>query len=128
MNQEDIGSHLHYDEQIALENYVLRNYKHLLTEDERALMDGGLEHWWELNLERMHEWGARTRVSNVPPPWVPEPVDRVHAETVRAIVRGLQSEHGGRIRIVNCPTCSRIVRGPDDVQCPWCRARLGPSA
>ena len=26
MTSEDIGSHLHYDEQVAIETYVLRNY------------------------------------------------------------------------------------------------------
>jgi len=43
MTPEDIGSHLHYDEQVATETYVLRNYAHLLTDAERATLDGGLE-------------------------------------------------------------------------------------
>lgn len=127
MTQEDIGSHLHYDEQVALENYVLRNYAHLLSDEERAILDGGLAQWWDENLERMHEWGARTRVSRVAPPWEPAPLDSAHVETVRSIVKQLQATHGDKIRIVPCPTCSRIIRGPDDAMCPWCRAILGPT-
>jgi hypothetical protein len=75
----------------------------------------------------MHEWGARTRVSTVAPPWEPAPLDLAHAETVRAIVGRLQAGHGDKIRILRCPRCSRIARGPDDAQCPWCRASLGPT-
>src|SRR3982751_550081 len=69
MPQEDV--HLHYDEQIATETYVLRNYAHLLTDEERATLDGGLQAWWEENLERMHEWGAKLRFWKEPPPWLP---------------------------------------------------------
>jgi hypothetical protein len=128
MTNEDIGTKLHYDEQVALETNVLRNYKHLLTDEERVILDGGLEHWWDQNLERMHEWGAHMRSSTVALPWVPEPVDQVHAATVRAIVQRLQKDHAGEIRIVRCSKCDRIVRGPSDTHCPWCRASLGATA
>jgi hypothetical protein len=40
MTNEDIGTHLHYDEEVATETYVLRNYAHLLTDEERAILDG----------------------------------------------------------------------------------------
>ena len=122
MTSEDIGSHLHYDEQVAIETYVLRNYPQLLTDPERAILDGGLEHWWEQNLERMHEWGARARMRTVAPPWEPAPFDTRHAEQVRAIVHRLRADHGAAIRIRRCSRCNRIGRGPADSQCPWCLA------
>jgi hypothetical protein len=122
MTSEDIGSHLHYDEQVAIETYVLRNYAHLLTEAERAILDGGLDHWWEQNLERMHEWGARARMRTAAPPWEPAPFDTRHAEQVAAIVRRLRADHGGAIQLRRCSRCNRIGRAPTDSQCPWCRA------
>ena len=125
MTNEDIGSHLHYDEQVATETYVLRNYAHLLTDEERATLDGGLAHWWEQNLERMHEWGARSRqqLTRVVP-WEPEPVDQQHAAQVRAIVQRLQQTHGDEIWLSRCPTCDRIGRTAQDDQCPWCLTKL----
>jgi hypothetical protein len=122
MNQEDIGSHLHYDEQVAIETYVLRNCQHLLTDPERAILEGGLAQWWAENLERMHEWGARTRVALVAPPWEPAPFDAAHAEQVRGIVRRLQADHGEDLQMLRCARCSRVGRGPGDAFCPWCRA------
>ena len=64
MPQEDV--HLHYDEQIATETYVLRNYAHLLTEEERAILDNGLQAWWEENLERMIGITSLVRVRAMP--------------------------------------------------------------
>ena len=125
MTQEDIGSHLHYDEQVATETYVLRNYAHLLTDEERAILDGGLAHWWEQNLERMHEWGARARkLLPQTPPWEPAPFDETHADEVKTIVQRLQATHGDGIWLARCPTCSRIGRSPEDSQCPWCLTKL----
>jgi hypothetical protein len=124
MIPEDIGSHLHYDEQVAIETYVLRNFPHLLTDAERAVLDGGLAHWWEENLERMHEWGARARVSHTAPPWEPAPFDEAHAAQVRAIVRRLQADHGDAIAIARCPRCGRVGRSPADAKCAWCGIRL----
>jgi rubrerythrin len=121
MIPEDIGTHLHYDEQVAIETYVLRNFAHLLTETERAELDGGLARWWEENLERMHEWGARARASTVAPPWEPATFDEAHAAQVRAIVRRLRADHPDLV-ILRCARCGRIGRGPDDPRCPWCRA------
>lgn len=123
MTPEDIGSHLHYDEQVASESYVLRNFPHLLSDEERAVLDDGLGRWWEENLERMHEWGARARASTVAPPWEPAPFDGAHAEQVRAIVRRLRAEHA-ELSMLRCARCGRIGRGPDDLRCPWCRASL----
>jgi hypothetical protein len=122
MTPEDIGSHLHYDEQVAIENYVLRNYAHWLTESERSAMENGLALWWSGNLERMHEWGAKTRTRSVAPPWEPAPFDPAHADQVGAIVRRLRTEHGEHIRIRRCGACDRVARGPEEEQCPWCRA------
>lgn len=127
MNQEDIGSHLHYDEQVAIETYVLRNFQHLLTESERAVLEGGLAHWWAENLERMHEWGARARFAPVAPPWEPAPFDAAHAEQVLGIVRRLQADHGDELRILRCTRCARVGRGPGDAFCPWCRADVSMS-
>jgi hypothetical protein len=125
MTNEDIGTHLHYDEQVATETYVLRNYAHLLTDEERAILDGGLAHWWEQNLERMHEWGARARkLLPQVPAWEPAPFDEAHAAQVRAIVQRLQATHGDQIQLARCPTCGKIGRGPTDNQCPWCRTKL----
>ncbi|MEP7027086.1 MAG: hypothetical protein ABI960_00690 [Candidatus Eisenbacteria bacterium] len=129
MTPEDIGSHLHYDEQVALEAYVLRNYSQLLVSEERALMDGGLAQWWETNLERMHEWGARARkLLPEVPAWEPAPFDQSHAAQVSAIVQRLQAAHGGELRITRCAKCSRIGREPDDAQCPWCLAKVRPAS
>jgi len=125
MTAEDIGSHLHYDEDVAIETYVLRNYADLLSADERAILDGGLAQWWAQNLERMHEWGAAARVKPVAPPWEPAPFDAEHALQVRAIVQRLRADHGDAIRLLRCAHCARIGRGPADAQCPWCRA-TGP--
>ena len=124
MNAEDIGSHLHYDEQVAIETYVLRNYSHLLTDAERAILDAGLAQWWADTLERMHEWGATARVRHVAPPFEPVPFDAAHAGQVAAIVRRLRADHGEEIQILRCSTCGRIGRGPADAQCPWCRATV----
>ena len=124
MTNEDIGSHLHYDEQVATETYVLRNYAHLLTDAERAELDGGLSHWWEHNLERMHEWGAKLRFWKEPPAWKPEPVDEAHYAQVQAIVQRLQATHGDEIWLSRCPKCNRIGRTAQDDQCPWCLTRL----
>lgn len=124
MIPEDIGSHLHYDEQVAIETYILRNFPHLLTDEERAVLDGGLARWWEENLERMHEWGARARASTVAPPWEPATFDDTHAEHVRAIVRRLRADHPDLV-IPRCLRCGRIGRGPADSRCPWCRAEVG---
>lgn len=121
MIPEDIGSHLHYDEQVAIETYVLRNFPQFLGDEERAVLDGGLARWWEENLERMHEWGARARASTVAPPWEPVPFDDAHAEQVRAIVRRLRAAHP-ELSILRCARCGRIGRGPDDPRCPWCHA------
>jgi hypothetical protein len=124
MTNEDIGSHLHYDEQVATETYVLRNYAHLLTDAERAELDGGLSHWWEHNLERMHEWGAKLRFWKEPPAWKPEPVDEAHYARVQAIVQRLQATHGDEIWLARCPKCNRIGRTAQDDQCPWCLTKL----
>jgi rubrerythrin len=120
MIPEDISSHLHYDEQVAIETYVLRNFAHLLSDEERAVLDGGLARWWDENLERMHEWGARARSATVAPPWEPAPFDEPHAEQVRAIVRRLRADHPA-LEFARCHHCGRIVRGPADPVCPWCR-------
>ena len=122
MPQEDV--HLHYDEQVAIETYVLRNYSHLLTDEERATLDGGLQAWWEENLERMHEWGAKLRFWKEPPAWQPAPIDQRHYAQVQAIVQRLQKDHGAKIELARCPKCNRIGRGPTDSQCPWCRTKL----
>jgi len=103
---------------------VLRNYAHLLTDDERATLDGGLQAWWEENLERMHEWGAKLRFWKEPPPWQPAPIDQAHYAQVQAIVKRLQQTHGESIWLARCPTCSRIGRTPEDEQCPWCLTKL----
>jgi len=124
MIPEDIRSHFHYDEQVAVETYVLRNFAHLLSDEERAVLDGGLGRWWEDNLERMHEWGARARASTVAPPWEPVPFDETHAEQVRVIVRRLQRDHGDAIAIARCPRCDKVGRTPADAACPWCGARI----
>ena len=121
MIPEDIGSHLHYDEQVAIETYILRNFPHLLTDEERSVLDGGLARWWEENLERMHEWGARARASTVAPPWEPATFDDAPAEQARAIVRRLRADHPD-LQILRCARCGRIGRGPTDPRCPWCRA------
>ena len=120
MIPEDISSHLHYDEQVAIETYVLRNFVHLLRDEERAVLDGGLSRWWDENLERMHEWGARARSATVAPPWEPPPFEAGHVEQVRSIVRRLRSEHPD-LEFARCHHCERIVRTPDDPVCPWCR-------
>jgi rubrerythrin len=123
MMPEEIGSHLHYDEEVAIENYVLRNYTQLLNDAERLAMESGLDHWWSQNLERMHEWGAHARTKTTAPPWEPAPIDAAHAEQVSAIVRRLRAEHGTEIRIRRCGVCGRVARRPTDEQCPWCLAR-----
>jgi hypothetical protein len=129
MTDEDIGTHLHYDEQVATEAYVLRNFRHLLTDEERATLDDGLAQWWAENLERMHEWGARARkLLPAVPPWEPAPFDTAHAEQVRTIVARLRAVHGAAIAIPRCPKCSRIGRAADDAQCPWCLAPALPHA
>ena len=125
MIPEDISSHLHYDEQVAIETYVLRNFTHLLSDEERAVLDGGLSRWWEENLERMHEWGAHARASTVAPPWEPAPFDGEHAEQVRSIVRRLRADQPG-LKILRCSKCARIGRGPQDSRCPWCRTTDPP--
>ena len=129
MTNEDIGSHLHYDEQVAIETYVLRNFAHLLSDEERAILDGGLAQWWAENLERMHEWGARARkLLPALPPWEPAPFDQAHAEQMRTIVARLRATHGDKITLHRCPQCSRIGRGAGDVRCPWCLAPAVPGA
>lgn len=117
---EDLRSHLHYDEQVAIETYVLRNFRTLLTADELARLDGGLARWWDENLERMHEWGARARASTTAPPWQPAPFDAAHAAEARAIVARLRASHGAAIEIARCAHCARVQRGPDAASCPWC--------
>ena len=127
MIPEDIGSHLHYDEQVAIENYVLRNFAHLLRDDERAELDGGLSRWWDENLERMHEWGAHARSATVAPPWEPASLDAAHAAKVGAIVQRLRADHP-EIAILRCARCGRIGRGSTDGRCPWCLATDPPVA
>lgn len=124
MIPEELGSHLHYDEQVAIENYVLRNYVHLLRPDERAAMESGLARWWDENLEQMHEWGAKARTKLVDaPPYEPAPFDEGHARQVTAIVARLRADHPDAIRIRRCAVCGRVARKPDDTQCPWCLAK-----
>jgi rubrerythrin len=121
MIPEELGSHLHYDERIAIENYVLRNYAHLLSEDERAAMESGLARWWDENLEQMHEWGAKTRTKlRDAPPYEPAPFDESHARQVTAIVDRLRVDHPDEIRIRRCAVCGRVARKPTDERCPWC--------
>jgi hypothetical protein len=122
MSAEDLGTHLHYNEQVAIETYLLRNYPHLLREEERIAMETGYARWWSDNLDRMNVWGARTRVRPVAPPWEPAPFDPTLAERVEAIVRRLRAEHGDAIRIRRCDGCGKVARGPDDAQCLWCEA------
>ena len=121
MIPEDFSAHLHYDEQVAIETYVLRNFAHLLRDEERAILGGGLERWWDENLERMHEWGAHARSSlTTAPPWEPAPFEAAHVEQVRGIVRRLRADHPD-LALARCHHCERIVRGPADPVCPWCR-------
>lgn len=123
---EDLGSHLHYDEQVAVETYVLRNFRSLLTPAELAALDGGLARWWDENLERMHEWGAHARVAHVAPPWEPVPFAAAHLAEARAIVARLRATHGAAVEPARCPACRRVLRAPDAAVCPWCLTRLGP--
>lgn len=120
---EDLGSHLHYDEQVAFETYVLRNSRALLTPAELEALDGGLALWWDENLEQMHEWGARARASTVAPPWQPVPFDEAHVASARAIVQRLRAAHGTAVEPVRCARCAKVLRGPDDPVCPWCLRR-----
>ena len=62
-------------EQLAVEFYILRHYRHLLTETENAALDARLSGWWEGLLERMHEWGAHARSATVAPAWQPPALD-----------------------------------------------------
>ena len=124
MLPEELGSHLHYDEQVAIENYVLRNYAHLLSAEDRAAMENGLALWWANNLEQMHEWGAKARTKLVAvPPYEPAPFDEGHARQVTDIVARLRAAHPEAIRIRRCAVCGRVARKPDDSQCPWCLAQ-----
>jgi rubrerythrin len=124
MLPDELSSHLHYDERVAIENYVLRNYVHLLSEGERQTMESGLAQWWDTNLEQMHEWGAKARTKlTAPPPYEPAPFDERHANQVTAIVTRLRAEHPDTIRIRRCGVCGRVARRPDDTQCPWCLAK-----
>jgi hypothetical protein len=120
---EDLGSHLHYDEQVAVETYLLRNFRDLLTPAELEALDGGLTAWWDENLEQMHEWGAHARSATVAPPWEPIPFDATHVATARAIVARLREAHGAAVEPARCPRCAKILRGPDDPVCPWCLHR-----
>ena len=124
MLPEELRSHLHYDEQVAVENYILRNYARLLSDEERVAMENGLDAWWSENLEQMHEWGARARTKLVnAPPYEPAPFDESHARQVTAIVTRLRVDHPETIRIRRCAVCGRVARRPDDEQCPWCLAQ-----
>jgi len=117
---DELRSHLHYDEQLAVEFYVLRHYRHLLTAAERAALDGGISHWWEKSLEHMHEWGARARMVTVAPPWDPLPLDPRHVEQARAIVARLRTTHGDAIVIARCARCRHVLRDAVVATCPWC--------
>ena len=125
---EDLGAHLHYDEQLAIETYVLRNFPHLLSDDERATLDGGLARWWDDNLERMKEWGAHARVVPVAPPWEPAPFAAAHVADARAIVARLRAVHGSAVEPLRCAACHRVVRGPEAGVCPWCLAPVRAAA
>jgi hypothetical protein len=122
---EDLGSHLHYDEQVAVETYLLRNFRPLLSAAELALLDGGLARWWEENLERMHEWGAHARAATVAPPWQPAPFDEAHAAEARGIVERLRAVHGAAVDPARCGRCARVLRGPGATRCPWCGEGAG---
>ena len=117
---DELRAHLHYDEQLAVEFYVLRHYRHLLTDAESAALDTGLAHWWDRLLEHMHEWGAHARVAAIAPPWEPLPLDPDHAEQARAIVARLRATHGDAIAIARCARCQRVLRDPAVATCPWC--------
>jgi hypothetical protein len=117
---DELRSHLHYDEQLAIEFHVLRHYRHLLTEAESAALDAGLSRWWERLLEHMHEWGAHARMASVAPPWEPLPLDPGHVETARAILARLRAAHGDAITIARCPHCKRVVRDSAVATCTWC--------
>jgi hypothetical protein len=125
---DELRSHLHYDEQLAVEFYVLRHYRHLLTDEERATLDAGLARWWERLLERMHEWGAHARMATVAPPWQPLPLDAGHAEEGRAIVARLRATHGDAMAIARCAHCTRVLRDPAVGMCPWCGLETRPPA
>ncbi len=125
---DELRSHLHYDEQLAVEFYILRHYRHLLTHEEQAALDTGLERWWAQLLERMHEWGAHARSAAVAPPWQPLPLDSQHAAEGRAAVARLRATHGEAIRIARCAHCTRVVRDPAVATCPWCGLETRPEA
>ena len=122
---EDLGSHLHYDEQVAVETYLLRNFRALLTAGELGLLDDGLARWWEENLECMHEWGAHARSATIAPPWEPAPFDQAHAAEARAIAARLRATHGTAVDPARCAYCRRVLRGPGAATCPWCGRAAG---
>jgi len=117
---DDLRNHLHYDEELAVEFYVLRHYRHLLTDVERATLDEGLAHWWDDSREQMHEWGAHARAASVAPPWEPLPLDPRHVAFARSVVARLRAEHGDAIAIARCVACTRVLRSPEALACPWC--------
>jgi len=123
---DELRSHLHYDETLAVEFYILRHYRHLLTDEERATLDDGLARWWERLLEHMHEWGAHARSASVAPPWQPLPLDPRHAAEGRAAVDRLRKTYGEAIRIARCVQCTRILRDPNVATCPWCGLETRP--
>jgi len=125
MMSDELRTHLHYDEQLAIEFYVLRHYRHLLTDEERTALDAGLARWWDRILEHMHEWGAHARAATVAPPWEPLPLDPAHAEQARAVVARLRAKHGEAITIARCGKCQRVLRDAAIATCPWCGAPTG---
>jgi hypothetical protein len=110
-----------YEEGVELRRYIWRNYRHALTNREKALHDAAM---LELKARHARSEASAARLRSMPGYFL-------DADVVAIAERGLDSfveqcrerllrDYAAEIYLNRCERCNRIVASPIACACLWC--------
>jgi len=110
-----------YEEGYELRRYVWRNYKHALTEREKALHHASI---LELKARRAPSESSAHNLRNMQGYFFDADVAAIAESGLGAFVQQccdrLLRDYSDRIHINRCERCNRIVASPIACACLWC--------
>jgi ssDNA-binding Zn-finger/Zn-ribbon topoisomerase 1 len=112
---------MHYDEEVALNNYILQHYGHLMTQLESRFIKAIQAEEKAKNSEddRLRSL-IRRRWGRFDDAEVAQALEAGAGPFICGVRERLFREKGEFIVINRCPECDRIVRTPSARQCFWC--------
>jgi hypothetical protein len=110
-----------YEEGFELRRYVWRNYRHALTNREKALHDAVM---LELKARHAHSEASAARLRTMPGYFMDADVAAISEQGLDSFVEQcgerLLRDYAVEIHVNRCERCNRIVASPIACTCLWC--------